>query len=166
MELYMAAKKKWRKALLAFGIVLGLLVSIYAVCTYIPVQRAIYPDELGKYENAIAVKCGMGVPTGCVMIGDSAGLFDGKSKKRRDIRLQGAVPPYGKPGIKYGSDYNMSHRQYVCFVEYNGKQPYGEEGLFDTYTVTDWAPLGSINRGGVPAWLMPQGYTCLWDVLL
>ena len=58
----------------------------------------------------------------------------------------------------------MTHRQYVCFVEYNGKQPYGEMGLIDAYTVTDWAPLGPIERSG-PPFLEPRGYTCLWDVL-
>jgi hypothetical protein len=161
-----AGKRKRRTARLVVLVLLVLLATVYSTLTYVPVQMAIYPEDLDKYDNVIAVKGGHGAPTYFIIIGDSTGLYDRSSEKRVDVQLIGMVPPRGKPEISYGSDYNVSHRQYVCFVEYSGKQPYGDMGVFDTYTVNDWAPLGPIDRSGAPAWLMPRGYTCLWDVLL
>jgi hypothetical protein len=154
-----------RVLLLAIGIVAALPVAAYAVLTYIPVQRAIYPADLGKYDNIIVIQYGLGAPTDYVMIGDSTGLFEKSSEKRVPVNLQGAVPPNGKPGIKYGNDFIRSHTRYICFVKYNGRQPVYDQGLIETYTVTDWAPLGPISRDW-PAWIEPRGYTCLWDFLM
>jgi hypothetical protein len=164
-EKHMATKKKRRKVMLVVSIVLGLLVSAYVVLVRIPVEKAIYPDDLGKYDNIIVVKNGTGAPTDCMIIGDSNGLYGSPVEDWIPVHLLGTAPPNRESGTQYGSDFKRSQTKYVCFVEYNGKQPYGQMGPIDTYTVSDWAPLGPIYRL-TPAWIEPQGYTNLLDVLL
>jgi hypothetical protein len=161
-----AGKRKRRTARLVAVVLLVLLASAYSILTYVPVQKAIYPDDLGKYDNVIVIQYGLGAPTDYVMIGDSTGLFEKSSEKKVPVNLQGSVPPWGKPEIQYGTHSSRAITKYICFVNYNGLQPVYDQGLIDTYTVTDWAPLAPINRHDAPAWLMPKGYTCLWDVLL
>jgi hypothetical protein len=160
-----AGKKKRRAARLVAVVLLVLIVAAYSALTYIPVQMAIYPDDLGKYDNVIAIQYGIGAPTDYMIIGDSSGLFDIPSDKRVPVILLGNVPPRVHPKYKYGTDFTMIQTKYVCFVEYNGKQPYGDRWVLDTYIVTDWAPLGPINRCG-PSWLEPRWYTNYLDVLI
>ena len=88
--------------MLIVAVVFGLLAAAVAVLNYIPVQRAIYPEDLGKYDNVIVVKYGGGAPTDCVMIGDSTGMFDRETRRWRDIQLKAPCRPMASQGSNMG----------------------------------------------------------------
>ena len=153
-------KTKKKKTMTVVGIAL-IIVLIFFAGTFVPVQRAIFPEDLSDYDNVIVVQYGLGPPTDFMMIGNSEGLFESPAEEWIDVSLLGNIPP----GEKYSNDFEKMHTQYVCFVEYKGKQTFLDQGLIDTYTVSDWAPLGPIDRGNIPSCLAPRNYTCLWDII-
>ncbi len=66
---------------------------LYVCCSFIPVQRVVFPADLENFENAIVVRYGLGPPTDYRIIGDSRGLFKNPSEDYVAVNLLGNVPP-------------------------------------------------------------------------